>query len=187
VVDLVFTAICSLDGYVVDADGSFEWAAPDEEVHAHVNDFERGVGTYLLGRRMYDVLSYWGHDDAEADRNAVIRDYRQIWQAADKIVYSTTLEGPSTPRTVLHHGFEPDEVRRLKEDSHRPLSIGGPTLAALALSAGLVDVLRLYRNPVLVGGGTPVLPEGVRAGLELEETTTFGGGVVFTQHRLRPR
>jgi dihydrofolate reductase len=182
---LVFTAICSLDGYVVDDEGRFDWAAPDEEVHAHVNDFERGVGTYLLGRRMYDVLSYWGSDDPEADRQAVMRDYRQIWQAADKVVYSTTLTEPVTARTVVRPQFDAGEVRRLKDAADRPLSIGGPTLAGQALEAGLVDVVRLYRHPVVVGGGTAALPLGFRAELELDDATTFGGGVVFTQHRIR--
>jgi dihydrofolate reductase len=187
VAELVYTAICSLDGYVVDADGNFDWAAPDEEVHAHVNEGERGIGTYLLGRRMYEVLRYWDADDPEADRSTVIRDYRRLWQAADKVVYSTTLEEPSTPRTVLRREFEADDVRRLKERADLPVSIGGPTLAGLALQAGLVDVLRLYRHPVLVGGGTPALPPQLRANLELEDVTTFGGGVVFTQHRVRVR
>ena len=183
--DLVFTAICSLDGYVVDADGRFEWAAPDEEVHAHVNEFERGVGTYLLGRRMYDVLTYWGTEDTEADRSAVTRDYRRIWQAADKVVYSTTLGEPSTPRTVLRGEFDAEDVRGLKEQADRPVSIGGPTLAGQALHAGLVDVLRLYRHPVLVGAGTAALPGDIRARLDLEDATKFTSGVVFTQHRVR--
>jgi dihydrofolate reductase len=182
---LVFTAICSLDGYVVDADGGFGWAAPDTEVHAHVNDHERRVGTCLLGRRMYEVLRYWGGPDDEADREPVIRDYRRIWQAADKVVYSTTLGAPSTPRTSVERSFDAEAVRRLVQRSTRDVSVGGPTLAAEAFAAGLVDEVRLYRHPVSVGGGTPALPPGRRLDLALLEARTFASGVVFTRHRVR--
>jgi len=126
---LLYTAICSLDGYVADASGSFEWAAPDAEVHAHVNDLEREVGTQLLGRRMYDVLRYWDTADPEADREPVMADYRRQWQATDKVVYSTTLAEPVGERAVLRSAFDADEVAVLKETATRPLSIGGPTLA----------------------------------------------------------
>jgi dihydrofolate reductase len=185
VAPLVFSAICSLDGYVVDADGSFAWAAPDEEVHAHVNDHERDVETLLLGRRMYEVLSYWGSPDDEADREPIMRDYRQIWQATEKVVYSSTLREPATARTVVRERFDVDEVRRLLESADRPVSIGGPTLAAEGFRAGLVDEVRLYRHPVLVGGGTPALPDGLRLDLELVETRAFASGVTYTHHRVR--
>ena len=182
---LIYTAICSLDGYVADESGGFEWAAPDAEVHAHINDLERGIGTHLLGRRMHDVLSYWDSDDPEADREPVIRDYREIWQAADKVVYSSTLTDPQAPRTTLRRSFDTSEVARLKSDSDRALSIGGPTLAAQALSEGLVDEVLLYRHPIVVGGGTAALPSGLRLHLELLDARTFASGVTFTRHRVR--
>jgi dihydrofolate reductase len=184
VAQLVFTAICSLDGYVADEAGGFAWAAPDAEVHAHVNDLERGVGTFLLGRGMYEVLRYWDTDDPEADREPVMRDYRQVWQAADKVVYSRTLTEPVGARTQLRRTFDPGEVATLKAEASRAISVGGPTLAAQAFSAGLVDEVCLYRHPVLVGGGTAALPAGGRVDLALVESCTFGGGVVFTRHRV---
>lgn len=183
---LVFTAICSLDGYVVDADGSFDWAAPDAEVHAHVNDGAASIGTYLLGRRMWEVLRYWdGHD--EDDREPVTRDYRRLWQGADKVVYSTTVDGQShtAPRTRFEATFDVGAVRRLVDESPADVSVGGPTLAARAFAAGLVDEVGLYRHPVCVGGGTAALPAGQRLDLELAEVRTFSSGVVFTRHWVR--
>lgn len=182
---LVYTALCSLDGYVVDDDGRFEWAAPDSEVHQHVNDAERDVGTYLLGRRMYEVLRYWGGPDPVADKDPVIADYRRVWQAADKVVHSTTLEEVTTPRTELRRRFDVDEVRALLASTPGPVSVGGPTLAAQALAAGLVSELRLYRFPVVVGGGTSALPPRARLSLELVEARTFASGVSYTHHRVR--
>jgi dihydrofolate reductase len=182
---LLYSAICSLDGYVADADGSFAWAAPDAEVHAHVNDLERGVGTHLLGRRMYEVLRYWDADDPQADRDAVAADYRRLWQSTDKVVYSSTLTEPVGGRAVVRATFDPDEVRALKRTTTRALSIGGPTLAARALAEGLVDEVLLYRHPVVVGGGRAALPAGLRLDLELLDASTFGSGVSFTRHRVR--
>lgn len=183
---LVFTAICSLDGYVVDANGGFAWAAPDAEVHAHVNDEARGIGTYLLGRRMWEVLRYWDGTD-EADGEPVTRAYRRLWQGADKVVYSTTVDGGlhTSPRTRFEATFDVEAVRRLVEGSARDVSVGGPTLAARAFAAGLVDEVGLYRHPVCAGGGTAALPAGQRLDLELAEVRTFGSGVVFTRHRVR--
>jgi dihydrofolate reductase len=182
---LLYTAICSLDGYVADELGSFEWAAPDAEVHAHVNDLERGVGTHLLGRRMYEVLRYWDADDPEADRDPVAADYRRLWGSTDKVVYSSTLTEPVGRRTLVRTAFDPDEVRTLKSTATRQLSIGGPTLAARALVDGLVDEVLLYRHPVVIGGGTAALPSGLRLDLELLDAGTFGSGVTFTRHRVR--
>jgi dihydrofolate reductase len=182
---LVFAAICSLDGYVVDTDGSFDWAAPDAEVHAHVNDLERGVGTHLVGRRTYEFLAYWDTDDPDADREPAMAEYRRLWRLTDKVVYSTTLDLPPTPRTTIARTFEPGQVRALLAAVERPVSIGGPTLAAEAFAAGLVDELHLYRHPVVVGGGTPALPAGLRLELELLDTRTFDSGVVHTHHRVR--
>jgi dihydrofolate reductase len=175
---LVYSALASLDGYIADADGGFEWAAPDEEVHAFVNDLERPVGTFLLGRRMYEVLAVW---DTIDDPEPVMRDFAQIWRAADKIVYSRTLEAPSTARTRIEREFDPEAVRRMKAE--RELSIGGPELAGDAIRAGLVDECRLFLSPVVVGGGTPALPDGVRWSLELVDERRFGNGVVYLRYR----
>ena len=175
---LVYSAIASLDGYVADADGRFEWSAPDEDVHAFVNDLERPVGTFLLGRRMYDVLAVWETID---DPAPAMRDFAQIWRAADKVVYSRTLEAPSSARTRIEREFDPDAVRRMKAEGE--LSIGGPQLAGHAIRAGLVDELRLFLSPILVGGGTPALPDGVRWPLELVDERRFGNGVVYARYR----
>jgi dihydrofolate reductase len=182
---LVYTAITSLDLYVVDADGSFDWAAPDDEVHAFVNDLERPIGTYLLGRRMYDTLVYWETAHQQPGLSAVGRDYAAVWQAADKVVYSRTLEAPASARTRVEPEFEPEAVRRLVADAGHDVSIGGPTLAADALRAGIVDQIQLFLNPVVVGGGTPALPDGARLDLELVAERRFAGGVVFVDYRAR--
>ena len=179
---LIYSAITSLDGYVVDADGSFDWAAPDEEVHAFVNDQERGVGTYLLGRRMYEVLVAWESMDDEAP---VMRDYAQIWRSADKLVYSSTLDEVRSARTRLERRFEPEAVRRLVAEAGTDVSVGGPTLAAHAIRAGLVDEFQLYVNPVVVGGGTNWLPDDVRVDLSLVDEHRFPNGVVHLRYRRR--
>ena len=176
---LVYSAIASLDGYVADADGRFEWSAPDEEVHAFVNDLEREVGTFLLGRRMYEVLAVWETMD---DPAPVMHDFAQIWRSADKVVYSRTLDAPTTARTRIEREFDPEAVRRMKAAGE--LSIGGPELAGHAIRAGLVDELRLFLSPVVIGGGTAALPDGVRRPLELVEERRFGNGVVFLRYRL---
>jgi dihydrofolate reductase len=175
---LVYSALASLDGYIADADGRFEWAAPDAEVHAFVNDLERGVGTMLLGRRMYEVLVPWETMDDPAPE---MRDFAQIWRAADKVVYSRTLAEVSSARTRIEREFDPEAVRRMKEDGD--VGIGGPELAGQAIRAGLVDELQLFLSPILVGGGTAALPDGVRLELELVEERRFGNGVVFLRYR----
>ena len=176
---LVYSAIASLDGYVADASGSFDWSVPDEEVHAFVNDLERPVGTYLYGRRMYEVMVAWEHPDAFADQTRVIRDFAAIWPAADKIVYSTTLAAPSSARTRIERTFDPGAIRDLKRSAAHDISIGGPALAAEALRAGLVDEIRLFLSPISVGGGTRALPGDVRCELELIDERRFGNGVVY--------
>jgi len=180
---LLYTAITSLDGYVADPDGRFDWAAPDEEVHAAVNELERPVGTYLYGRRMYRVMAYW--ESAPDDAPAVERDYAQIWRAADKVVYSSTLDAPVTSRTRIERSFDPTAVADLKASSERDLSLGGPGLAAHALRAGLVDELQLLVTPVVVGGGTPFLPDDVRLDLELLDQRRFGNGAVLLRYDVR--
>lgn len=181
---LTYSAITSLDGYVADEAGGFDWAAPDEEVHAFVNDLERPVGTYLYGRRMYDVMAAWETMPTGADQLPVARDFAELWQAADKVVYSTTLETPSSARTRIEREFDPAAVRRLKAAADRDLSVGGPVLAAQAIRAGLVDECRLFVTPVVVGGGLRALPDRVRLGLELMEERSFGGGVVYLRYRI---
>ena len=182
---LIYSTIASLDGYVADRSGNFDWAAPDEEVHAFVNDLERRIGTYLYGRRMYDVMRYWQTAPTSGDQPAVVKDYARIWQAANKIVYSKTLAGASTPRTRIEREFDPQSVRQLKATSSGDVSVGGPHLAAQAIRAGLVDELHLFVVPIIVGGGTPSLPENVRVRLELLDEHRFGGGTVHLHYRTR--
>jgi dihydrofolate reductase len=183
---LIYSAIASLDGYTADASGSFEWAAPDAEVHAFVNDLERDAGTYLYGRRMYETMAVWETMDVAAEPPPM-RDYAEIWRAADKVVYSRTLAEASTPRTRIEREFEPDAVRKMKAAAGRDLSIGGPGLAAHALRAGLVDELQLFLVPAIVGGGTRALPDGVRLDLELLDARRFASGVVYLRHGVADR
>ena len=182
--NLIYSAIASLDGYVADEDGNFDWAAPDEEVHSFVNELERPVGTYLYGRRIYDVMVYWETADTLADQSpSPERDFAEIWKAADKIVYSKTLDQAASARTRIEREFDPEAVRRLKASAERDLSVGGPDLAAQAIKAGLVDELHLFVAPIIVGGGTPWLPDGVRMKLELMDERRFGSGVIYLQYR----
>jgi dihydrofolate reductase len=180
--ELIYSAIASLDGYVADEHGEFGWAAPGQQVHAFINDLERPVGTYLYGRRMYEVMVAWETIDDPAPE---LRDYAEIWRAADKVVYSTQLETVSSARTRLERDFEPEAVRRLKQSAERSISVGGPTLAGEALRAGLVDECHLFLTPVVVGAGTRALPEGLRARLELLDERRFDSGVVYLRYSTR--
>jgi dihydrofolate reductase len=182
---LIYSAITSLDGYVADENGNFDWAAPDDEVHAFVNDLERPVGTYLYGRRMYEVMTFWETAHMLADQAAVMYDFAELWQAADKVVYSRTLEMAATKRTRLEREFDPDVVRQMKERAERDISVGGPHLSAQAIKAGLVDEYHLFLHPVVVGGGNPSLPDGVRVNLELLDERRFDSGVVHLHYRSR--
>jgi dihydrofolate reductase len=182
---LIYSAITSLDGYVADKDGNFDWSMPDEEVHAFVNDLERPVGTYLYGRRMYEVMVFWETLSTGADEPPVMRDFAQLWQAADKIVYSTTLETISSARTRLEREFDADAVHQMKATADRDISVGGPDLAGQAMAAGLVDECHLFVSPVVVGGGTRALPHDVRLELELLDERRFGNGVVYLRYRVR--
>jgi len=184
---LIYSAITSLDGYAADEDGNFDWAAPDEEVHAFVNDLERQVGTYLYGRRMYEVMVYWETAHTRADQPPVEQDYARIWQAADKIIYSKSLQTTSSARTRIEHDFEPEAVRQLKTAAQRDISVAGPDLAGQAIKAGLVDECHLFLNPVVVGGGNSALPSNVRLDLELLDEHRFRNGVVHLRYRIRPR
>jgi dihydrofolate reductase len=185
VAKLIYSAITSLDGYIADEDGNFDWAAPDEEVHAFVNDLERPVGTYLYGRRMYEVMVFWETAHTFADQRPVMQDFAKIWQAADKVVYSTTLPAVSSARTRIERDFDPEAVRRMKAAAGRDIGVGGPHLAAEAIRAGLVDEYQLFLVPFMVGGGNQSLPDNVRVQLELQDERRFGGGVVFLRYRTR--
>jgi dihydrofolate reductase len=182
VAKLIYSAIASLDGYVADERGNFEWAAPDEEVHAFLNDLERPVGTYLYGRRLYEVMVAWETMDL-ADQPHFVQDFAQLWRAADKIVYSTTLAALTSAKTRLERTFDPGSARQLKAAATDDLMIGGPGLAAEAIKAGLVDEYHLFLVPVVVGGGTRFLPDNVRARLELLDERRFGSGVVHLRYR----
>jgi dihydrofolate reductase len=179
---LIYSAIASLDGYVADESGKFDWAAPDEEVHAFVNDLERPIGTYLYGRRMYEVMVAWETAETFA-RRPVSLDFAQIWQGAEKVVYSTTLADATSAKTSIERVFDPEAVRQLKAQSGSDLSVGGPSLAAQALTAGLVDEVQLFLTPISVGGGTPALPRGARVLLELVDERRFANGTVFVRYR----
>ncbi len=181
---LIYSAICSLDEYVEDATGKFGWAAPSEAVHAFVNDLERPIGTYLYGRRMYETMVFWETVSSGEDQPAVVRDYAQIWRAAEKVVFSTTLQTVSSARTRIERKFDPEAIRRLKSEREADISIGGAELAGLALGAGLVDECHLFLVPILVGGGKRALPLDVRAGLELLDERRFEDGVVHLHYRV---
>jgi dihydrofolate reductase len=184
VAKLIYSVLASLDGYIADEDGNFDWAAPDEEVHTFVNDLERGVGTYLYGRRMYEVMVFWENTKSLDDQPAVMKDYAKIWQGADKVVYSRTLETVSSARTRLVRDFDPAEVRRMKAQAGSDISVGGPDLAAQALEAGLVDECHFFVTPVVVGGGNRSLPDNLRLKLELLDERRFGNGVVHLHYRV---
>jgi dihydrofolate reductase len=183
VAKLIYSAIASLDGYVADEDGNFDWAAPDEEVHSFANDLERPVGTHLYGRRMYEVMVYWESAHTVPDQPPYLEDYTEIWQAADKIVYSKTLETVSSARTRLERDFNPEAVRQMKARTARDITVGGPELAAQAIKAGLVDEYHLFVAPVAVGGGTQSLPDRARLSLELLDERRFGNGTVYLHYR----
>lgn len=179
---LVYSMLTSLDGYVNDADGSFEWATPDEELHAYINSVSRSVGTCLLGRRMYETMVSWEDPASVRGEPPVVAEYAEIWQGYDKIVYSSTLAEVSSARTRIERFFDADAVRGLKAATDLNLSIDGPTLAEHALRAGLVDELHVYVCPVVVGGGTAFYPAGVRLGLALLEERAFGNGVLSLRY-----
>jgi dihydrofolate reductase len=181
---LIYTAITSLDGFVADEAGNFDWAAPDDEVHSFVNDLERHAGTYLYGRRMYEVMVAWETIATSPEEASVVRDYASIWRAADKVVYSRTLDAVSSARTRLERDFDPEAVRRMKAQASGDITVGGPHLAAQAISAGLVDEIHLFVSPVLVGGGNRAMPSEVRVKLHLLDERRFGNGVVHLHYRL---
>lgn len=183
---LIYSAITSLDGYIEDKDGRFDWSAPDEEVHKFINDLTRTVRIFLLGRRMYEVMVYWETAHTQSDLLPHEHDFAQIWQAADKIVYSSTLESVASARTRIERTFDLVAVRRLKETANTDLSVAGPSLAAAAISAGLVDEFHLFMTPVLVGGGKKAFPDDVLVKLELLDERRFGNGTVYLRYGIEP-
>lgn len=182
---LIYSAIASLDGYIEDESGDFQWAAPDDEVFAFVADSERPIGTYLYGRRMYETMVYWETGGTGDDSSAVERDWAQLWRAAEKVVYSRTLQAPSSARTRIEREFDPAVVRRLKESSDRDITIGGPEIAGQVMAAGLVDEYHLFLCPVVIGGGKRAMPDGVRVRLDLMDERRFQGGVVHLRYAVR--
>lgn len=180
---LIYSLSESLDGFIEDESGKFDWGTPDEEVHRYVNDQQRKIGTYLLGRRMYETMAVWDTDPSLAAMAPFTADYAQIWRGIDKIVYSSTLESVVTPRTRIERQFVPETVRRIVESSERDVEVGGPELASYAFKAGLVDEVNLYVVPVVIGGGKPSLPRGVFLRLELVDEHRFGSGVVHLRYR----
>jgi dihydrofolate reductase len=182
---LLYAAITSLDGYIADADGNFDWAVPDDEVHAFINDLDRPIGTYLYGRRMYETMAGWETVNTVAGRSPVMLDFARLWQAADKIVYSRTIEAVATARTHIERELNPAAVQRLKASAQRDLSIGGADIAAQAFEAGLIDELHLFVMPILVGGGKAALPHHVRVRLALLDERCFESGVVYLHYGIR--
>jgi len=180
---LIYSAIASLDGYIEDEDGTCGWAEPDADVHEFINDLERSVGTYLYGRRMYQTMAGWETDPTLAQLSPYTHDFAQIWQAAEKVVYSHTLRDLPTARTRIEREFDDEAVRELKGEAERDLTIGGPELAAHAFGAALIDELHLFVVPVLVGGGKRCLPDSVRLHLELVDEHRFESGMVFLRYR----
>jgi dihydrofolate reductase len=180
---LIYVMNASLDGYIADEDGKFDWGAPGEEYYSFVNDLLRPVGTYLYGRRLYELMAGWETDPAAAAQSPAAREFAQIWQAADKVVYSRTLAAASTTRTRIERDFDPEAVRQLKAAAERDLTVGGPALGAQAITAGLVDEVHLFVWPVVLGGGKPFLPNKARLQLELLDERRFGNGVVYLRYR----
>ena len=180
---LVYSMIASLDGYVADEGGNFDWATPDEELHGFINDLERRIGTYLYGRRMYETMVFWETAlDADGEPE-VFREYARIWQAADKVVYSRTLSETTSKRTRVEREFDPGPIRDMKARAGKDISVSGPHLAGEALRARLVDEVQLFVAPVIVGGGNRAFPAGVHATLELLDSQRFASGFVYLRYR----
>jgi dihydrofolate reductase len=182
---LIYVSNVSLDGYIEDANGNFDWTAPSDEYFAFITDVVRPVGTYLYGRRLYETMAVWETEPALSAQSDLMAYFANVWQAAAKVVYSTTLDAVLTGKTKLERRFDPDSVRDMKASAASDLVVGGPNLAAHAFRAGLVDECHLFVVPVIVGGGKPSLPIGTRAELELLDERRFGSGVVYLRYRVR--
>jgi dihydrofolate reductase len=177
-VKLVYAAMMSLDGFIEDEGGNFDWAEPDREVHTFINDLELRHGTYLYGRSMYEVMAAWENDELLRGMPGYMQDFARMWRAADKVVYSASLEGVSTARTRLEPSFSAEPVRAMKASAERDLTIAGPNLAAQAFEAGLVDECQVFVAPIAVGGGKSAMPRGLAVRLELAEERRFDNGFV---------
>ncbi len=180
---LIYSAIVSADGYVEDAAGSIDWGTPGEDLFCFINDLERPVGTYLYGRRMYEAMLYWETARTAGGQPSFVREFTGIWQAAEKIVFSKTLASVPSARTRLERDFDPAMIRQLKSAAGHDMTVGGADLAGQAIKAALVDELRLFLVPVIVGGGKPALPSGLRSDLELLDTRRFASGAVYLRYR----
>ena len=181
---LIYAANISLDGYIEDKRGNIEWTISDDETYAFWTDFQRPIGTYLYGRRMYESMVYWETANASGEQPEIKREFAQIWRAAEKIVYSRTLQAVSSAKTRIEREFDPDAIRRLKESSGADITIGGPDLAGRAMSAGLIDECHLLLNPIVLGGGKLALPDNLRMRLELLSERRFRSGVVHLHYRV---
>jgi dihydrofolate reductase len=181
---LIYASNMSLDGWTEDERGAFDWAPPDDEVFAFITELMRSAGTYLYGRRMYDTMAVWETDSTLAAQSELAADYASAWQAADKVVYSSTLAATSTANTRLERHFDPRAVHDLKATASRDLIVGGPNLAAQALGAGLVDELKLFVWPVVLGGHNPALPTDTRADLKFLDEHRFSNGVLQLRYRV---
>jgi dihydrofolate reductase len=182
--ELVYFTPTSLDGYIAD-DGNFEWSAPDEEVLGFINDLMRPIGMYLYGRKTYETMAIWETPDVIPGRTPAMLDFARIWQAADKIVYSKSLETVSTQKTRLEREFDPQAVRDLKAQPPYDVSVGGPALAAHAIRTGLVDEYHLLVVPITLGGGKRVLPSNVCVKLDLLDERRFANGMVYLRYHTR--
>jgi dihydrofolate reductase len=181
---LIYATNVSFDGYIEDERGNIDWGISDDETYAFWTDFQRTIGTYLYGRRMYESMVYWETANASGDQPEVMREFAQIWRAAEKIVYSRTLQAVSSAKTRIEREFDPDAIRRLKESSGADITIGGPELAGRAMSAGLIDECHLLLNPIVLGGGKRALPDNLRMRLELLGERRFRSGVVHLHYRV---
>jgi dihydrofolate reductase len=182
--NLIYSAITSLDGYIEDEQGKFDWAAPDQEVHSFVNDLERTIGTYLFGRRMYETMVYWETAHTLPSQPGIAYDFAELWRKADKVVYSKTLKAVSSARTRIERNFNPEAVRQMKSTAGRDISVGGSDLAAQAIKAGLVEEFHLFVVPVVVGGGKRCLPNNVRLKLALLNERRFVSGTIYLRYRI---
>ena len=181
--NLIYIANTSLDGYTEDTAGNFDWSTPEEDYFRFITNLVRPLGTHLYGRRMYQSMMVWETDPRLAAESPLRRDFAELWQTADKLVYSRTLAATATRRTHLERDFDPEAIRQLKKAAAQDILIGGPELAAHAFRAGLIDACHLFISPIIVGGGKPALPDNVRVQLELVEERRFGNGVVYLGYR----
>lgn len=182
---LIYTTNVSLDSYIEDRDGKFDWTDPSDEVFQFITNLIRSDGMHLYGRRTYENMMVWETDPGLAAQSPLYHDFAQVWQAADKIVYSRTLETASTRKTKIERIFDPEAIRQLKENAGQDIHIGGAELAAHAFRAGLIDECHLFIKPIILGGGKAALPHNIRLGLELLDERRFDNGEVYVRYRTK--